>query len=48
VEPVSQGGGSFDGEEEMIAAVEREIGPEAAEAARRSRRLAERLATLAA
>jgi hypothetical protein len=40
VEPGSQGGGFFDADEELIAAVEREIGPEAAEATRRSRRLA--------
>jgi hypothetical protein len=36
VEPGSQGGGFFDSYEEMIAEVEREIGPEAAEATRRS------------
>jgi hypothetical protein len=40
VEPGSQDGGFFDDDEELIAAVEREIGPEAAEATRRSRRLA--------
>jgi hypothetical protein len=40
VEPGSQGGGFFGVDEEFIAAVEREIGPEAAEAARRSQRLA--------
>ncbi len=36
MEPGSQGGGFLDIDEELIAAVEREIGPEAAEAARRS------------
>jgi hypothetical protein len=40
VEPSSQGGGFFDLDEELIAAVEREIGPEAAEATRRSQQLA--------
>jgi hypothetical protein len=40
VEPGSQSGGFFDDDEQMIAAIEREIGPEAAEATRRSRRLA--------
>ena len=40
MEPASQGGDFFDVDEEFIAAVEREIGPEAAEAARRSRQLA--------
>ena len=40
MEPGSQGGGFFDDEEVMIAAIERELGPEAAEATRRSRRLA--------
>jgi hypothetical protein len=40
VEPSSQGGGFFDSDEEFIAAVEREIGPEAAEATRRSQQLA--------
>lgn len=37
VEPSSKSGGFFDDDEELIAAVEREIGPEAAEATRRSR-----------
>jgi hypothetical protein len=36
-EPGSQGGGFFDDDEQLIAAVEREVGPEAAEATRRSR-----------
>jgi hypothetical protein len=40
VEPGSQGGGFFDVDEELIAAVERDIGPEAAEAARRSQQFA--------
>jgi hypothetical protein len=40
VQPGSQGGGFFDDDERMIAAIEREIGPEAAEATRRSRQLA--------
>ncbi len=40
MEPGSQGGGFFDDDEALIAAVEREIGPEAAEATRRSRQLA--------
>jgi hypothetical protein len=40
VKPGSHGGGFFDDEGEMFAAIEREIGPEAAEAARRSRQLA--------
>lgn len=40
MQPGSHGGGFFDNEEDLIAAVERDIGPEAAEAARRSRRLA--------
>jgi hypothetical protein len=40
VEPSSRGDGFFDDDEELIAAIEREIGPEAAEAARRSRQLA--------
>ena len=40
MQPGSHGGGFFDNEEELIAAVEREIGPEAAEATRRSLRLA--------
>jgi hypothetical protein len=40
VEPGSHGGGFFNDDEEMIAAIEREIGPEAAEATRRSRQLA--------
>ncbi len=40
MEPASQGGGFFDIDEELIAAVEREIGPEAAEATRRSQQLA--------
>ena len=40
MEPGSHGGGFFDDEEEMFAAIEREIGPEAAEATRRSRQLA--------
>lgn len=40
VEPGSQGGSFFDVDEEFIAAVGREMGPEAAEAARRSQQLA--------
>lgn len=36
MEPGSRGGGFFDDDEEMIAAIEREMGPEAAEATRRS------------
>ena len=40
MQPGSHGGGFFDDEEELIAAIERAIGPEAAEAARRSQRLA--------
>lgn len=40
MQPGSHGGGFFDNEEDLIAAIERDIGPEAAEAARRSRRLA--------
>jgi hypothetical protein len=40
VEPGSQGGDFFDIDEEFIAAVERDIGPEAAEATRRSQQLA--------
>jgi hypothetical protein len=40
VQPGSHGGGFFGNEEELIAAIEREIGSEAAEAARRSVRLA--------
>jgi hypothetical protein len=39
VERSSHGGGFFRNEEELFAAIEREIGPEAAEAARRSRQL---------
>lgn len=39
MEPRSHGGGFFDNEEELLAAIAREIGPEAAEAARRSREL---------
>jgi hypothetical protein len=39
VEPGSHGGGYFDNEEELNAAIERAIGPEAAEARRRSLRL---------
>jgi hypothetical protein len=37
LEPGSQGGGCFDDDEQFIAAVERDIGPEAAEETRRSR-----------
>jgi hypothetical protein len=40
VQSGSHGGGFFSDDEELIAAVEREIGPEAAEATRRSLRLA--------
>lgn len=40
MQPGSHGGGFFDNEEDLIAAIGRDIGPEAAEAARRSRRLA--------
>jgi hypothetical protein len=40
VQPGSHGGGFFNNEEELIAVIEREIGPEAAEATRRSLRLA--------
>jgi hypothetical protein len=40
VEPGSQGGGFFDDEAQLVAAIEREIGPDAAQATRRSRRLA--------
>jgi hypothetical protein len=40
VETGSQGGGFFDDDEEWIAAIEREIGPEAAEVTRRSLELA--------
>ena len=40
MQPGSHGGGFFDNEQELIAAIERDIGPEAAEAARRSWRLA--------
>ena len=40
MQPGSHGGGFFENEEELIAAIERDIGPEAAEAARRSWRLA--------
>jgi hypothetical protein len=40
VQPGSQGGGFFENEEELIAAIERDIGREAAEATRRSWRLA--------
>ena len=40
MQPGSHGGGFFDDEGELIAAIEREIGPEAAEATRRSWRLA--------
>jgi hypothetical protein len=39
VEPGEHGGGFFDDDERLIAAIEREIGPEVAEATRRSRRL---------
>jgi hypothetical protein len=39
VQPGSHGGGFFDNEEELFAAIERDIGAEAAEAARRSWRL---------
>ena len=41
MQPGSHGGGFFDNEEELIAAIERDIGPEAAQAARRSWRLAQ-------
>jgi hypothetical protein len=40
VEPSSHGGGFFDDEEQLIAAIERDIGPGAAEAVGRSRQLA--------
>ena len=40
MQPGSHGGGFFDDEQQLIAAVEREIGPEAAQAIRRSRQLA--------
>jgi hypothetical protein len=40
MEPGSHGGGFFDDEEQLIAAIERDIGPEAAETARRSWHLA--------
>ena len=40
MQPGSHGGGFFDDEEELIAAIERAIGPEAAEDARRSQQLA--------
>ena len=40
MQPGSHGGGFVNNEEELIAAIEREIGPGAAEAARRSLRLA--------
>lgn len=40
MQPGSHGGGFFDNEEQLIAAIERDVGPEAAEATRRSRRLA--------
>jgi hypothetical protein len=40
VQSGSHGGGFFDNEEDLIAAIERDIGPEAAQAARRSGRLA--------
>ena len=40
MEPGSHGGGFFSNEEELDAAIERAIGPEAAEARRRSLRLA--------
>ena len=40
MEPSSHGGGLFDDEEQLIAAIERDIGPEAAETARRSCHLA--------
>jgi hypothetical protein len=39
VERRSSGGGFFRDEEELFAAIEREVGPEAAQAARRSRQL---------
>ena len=39
MERSSHGGGFFGNEEELFAAIEREIGPEAAQAARRSRQL---------
>ena len=40
MEPDTQGGGFIDDDEQMIAAIEREVGLEAAEEARRSLRLA--------
>jgi hypothetical protein len=40
VKPGSQGGGFFNDDLDMIARIEREVGPEAAEATRRSLRLA--------
>jgi hypothetical protein len=40
MEPGAQGGGFFDDDADMIARIEREVGPEAAEATRRSLRLA--------
>jgi len=40
VQSGSHGGGFFDNEAELIAAIERDVGPEAAEEVRRSRRLA--------
>jgi hypothetical protein len=40
VQPGSHGGGFFNDEEDLIAAIERTIGPEAAEATRRSLQLA--------
>ena len=40
MQPGSHGGGFFDNHEELLAAIQREIGPEAAEATRRSLQLA--------
>ena len=39
MQPGSHGGGFFDNEQQLIAAIEREIGPEAAQAVRRSQQL---------
>jgi hypothetical protein len=40
MEPGAQGGGFFNDDLDLIARIEREVGPEAAEATRRSLRLA--------